>query len=249
MSECLPTGDSAGEPAWRQLQSAARWPPLVTLLLVLAIVLGSLVAGQGLVTLARSGSAAPLSPAASTILFLLGLQVATIVLTALVAAFEADSIKCRLALATAHVRWRTVGAAILGGLALTGVYTGLVVATGWSNLAKDLKPFAALLQSPGWTFAVFAVACGAPLSEEMLFRGLLLPSLSRSWLRMPGAALVSTAAWSSLHAGYSIAGLVEVFLFGLYFSWLLWRTGSLVVPLACHAIINAVTLAFIAIAF
>jgi len=39
-------------------------------------------------------------------------------------------------------------------------------------------------------------------------------------------------------AGYSIAGLVEVSLIGLLFSWLLWRTGSLRVPIFCHALYN-----------
>jgi membrane protease YdiL (CAAX protease family) len=41
-----------------------------------------------------------------------------------------------------------------------------------------------------------------------------------------------------LHAGYSAVGLVEVFSIGLIFSWLLWRTGSLWVPIFCHAVYN-----------
>ena len=35
-----------------------------------------------------------------------------------------------------------------------------------------------------------------------------------------------------------MAGLAEVFLIGLYFSWLIKKTGSLRVPLFCHAIYN-----------
>ena len=34
-------------------------------------------------------------------------------------------------------------------------------------------------------------------------------------------------------------GLVEVFSIGLIFSWLLWRTGSLWVPIFCHAAYNS----------
>ena len=35
------------------------------------------------------------------------------------------------------------------------------------------------------------------------------------------------------------AGIAEVFLIGLLFSWLLWRTGSLRVALFCHALYNS----------
>jgi membrane protease YdiL (CAAX protease family) len=34
-------------------------------------------------------------------------------------------------------------------------------------------------------------------------------------------------------------GLAEVFLIGLYFSWLLWKTGSLLPALFCHALYNS----------
>ena len=51
--------------------------------------------------------------------------------------------------------------------------------------------------------------------------------------------LISTALWTALHAGYSAVGIVEVFLIGLFFSWLLWRTGSLRVAIFCHALYNS----------
>jgi membrane protease YdiL (CAAX protease family) len=34
-------------------------------------------------------------------------------------------------------------------------------------------------------------------------------------------------------------GIIEVFLIGMFFSWLLWRTGSLRVAIFCHAIYNS----------
>ena len=54
-----------------------------------------------------------------------------------------------------------------------------------------------------------------------------------------GGALITTGLWTALHAGYSTAGIVEVFLIGLFFSWLLWRTGSLRVAIFCHALYNS----------
>ncbi|MBS0241753.1 MAG: CPBP family intramembrane metalloprotease, partial [Proteobacteria bacterium] len=35
----------------------------------------------------------------------------------------------------------------------------------------------------------------------------------------------------------------EVFVLGIYFAWLLKRTGSLWVPIACHALYNGVLFA------
>jgi membrane protease YdiL (CAAX protease family) len=86
------------------------------------------------------------------------------------------------------------------------------------------------------------VGIGAPLSEELLFRGFLLSALAQTRLRFWGAAVVSTLAWAVLHAGYSAVGLAEVFAIGLLFSWLLWRTGSLRVPIVCHALYNCLIL-------
>jgi len=101
-----------------------------------------------------------------------------------------------------------------------------------------LKPFASLLRSElGWLFAL-VIGGGAPLAEELLFRGFLLGALSRASLGFFGAALVTTLAWTVLHAGYSGFGLVEVFIAGLFFCWVLWRTGSLWAPIFCHALYN-----------
>lgn len=107
-----------------------------------------------------------------------------------------------------------------------------------SGFVSDFKQFAALVRAPQPVTAFLAIAIAAPLWEEMLFRGFLLGPLAGAFGYWPSAVFVS-GAWTILHIGYSAAGLVEVFLIGLYFSWLLWRTGSLWVPIACHAAYNA----------
>jgi uncharacterized protein len=106
------------------------------------------------------------------------------------------------------------------------------------DMYADLRPFVQLF-GEHWMLALLVVAVGAPLSEELLFRGFLLSALGRSSLRFWGAALITAGLWTALHAGYSTAGIVEVLLIGLYFSWLLWRTGSLRVPIVCHGLYNA----------
>jgi membrane protease YdiL (CAAX protease family) len=106
------------------------------------------------------------------------------------------------------------------------------------DMYADLRPFVRLFGEQ-WVLALLVVGVGAPLSEELLFRGFLLSALARSRLGFVGAALVTTALWTALHAGYSLAGIAEVFTIGLFFSWLLWRTGSLRVPMFCHALYNS----------
>src|SRR5882724_6108529 len=106
------------------------------------------------------------------------------------------------------------------------------------DMYADLRPFVKLFGEQ-WALALLVVGIGAPLSEELLFRGFLLSALARSRLGFAGGALVTTTLWTALHAGYSLAGIVEVFTIGLFFSWLLWRTGSLRVPIFCHALYNS----------
>jgi membrane protease YdiL (CAAX protease family) len=106
------------------------------------------------------------------------------------------------------------------------------------DMYADLRPFVQLFGEQ-WVLALLVVGIGAPLSEELLFRGFLLSALARSRLGFAGGALVTTTLWTALHAGYSLAGILEVFTIGLFFSWLLWRTGSLRVPMFCHALYNS----------
>jgi membrane protease YdiL (CAAX protease family) len=109
---------------------------------------------------------------------------------------------------------------------------------GSGDRFADLRPVQKLVGGGTWALALFVIGIGAPLSEELLFRGFLLSALASSRLGFAGAALLTSAAWTLLHAGYTLSGLGEVFVIGLYFSWLLWRTGSLRVAIFCHALYN-----------
>ena len=52
----------------------------------------------------------------------------------------------------------------------------------------DLRPFVRHAQRAEWVLALLVVGIGAPLSEELLFRGFLLSALARSRLGFAGAA-------------------------------------------------------------
>ena len=84
------------------------------------------------------------------------------------------------------------------------------------------------------------VVIAAPLAEETLFRGYLLQGLAH---RMPfwPAAVITSAVFALAHVWWQL--YVPIFVLGLAFAWLFWRTGSLWAPIAAHATINATSLA------
>lgn len=114
--------------------------------------------------------------------------------------------------------------------------------------AADMKPFADMAHTKAMWALLIAAAVGAPLAEEVLFRGLLFAGLRASPLGFSGAALVSGVLWSALHVNYSIYGMALVLAIGLYFAWLRERTGSLVPSLVCHSVYNGVIVLALAMA-
>ena len=107
------------------------------------------------------------------------------------------------------------------------------------DITADLKTFAEPARSSYWLLALLTVGIGAPVAEELLFRGFMLSALAQTWLGYSGEALVSNTIWTLLHAGYTPIGIVEVFAIGALFSWIVWRTGSVRVTIFCHALYNS----------
>lgn len=138
---------------------------------------------------------------------------------------------------------RAVLYAMLLMAALLGAFNLIAWSLDPAGMARDFRYFGDIARArPAWGVTTLAIGLGAPLSEELVFRGFLLSALAPTRLGYWGAAGLLTAAWAGLHWGYSALGLAEVGLIGLYFSWLVWRTGSLWVPLACHAVYNTALL-------
>ena len=78
----------------------------------------------------------------------------------------------------------------------------------------------------------------APLFEETLFRGVLLPVLAQR-LGAPGAVLASAALFALAHL--SLGELVPLFVLGVGLGLLRWRTGRLAPGVVMHGLWNAVT--------
>ena len=86
--------------------------------------------------------------------------------------------------------------------------------------------------------AVLAVIL-APMAEEFVFRGMLFAAFHKT-IGVIGSAVLLSALWSVLHWGYSSQNLVALFLLGLLFAYIVWRTGSLWPAVVGHTANNFV---------
>jgi membrane protease YdiL (CAAX protease family) len=130
---------------------------------------------------------------------------------------------------------------VLSALVLA-LILALVLSAGSFDLTADWQRDQGLVATTDLSLQIGVIIVGAPVSEELLYRGFLLSALARTRLGFWGAALVATGLWTALH-DYSAVGVVAVFTLGLFLSWLVWRTGSLRVAMYCHALNNGLVLA------
>ncbi len=83
-----------------------------------------------------------------------------------------------------------------------------------------------------------AVTVFIPITEESLFRGFLF----RGWLRSPHQAwpvIVFTAGlFAVIHVQYDWFLIAQVFAFGVLFGWIRWATGSTILTMLLHALVN-----------
>jgi membrane protease YdiL (CAAX protease family) len=93
--------------------------------------------------------------------------------------------------------------------------------------------------SQGWLpVLLFAVVVVTPIGEETLFRGFLF----RGWHRTPRDAwiviVVTAALWAFVHVQYDLYVIGQVFVCGLMLGWFRWATGSTLLTILLHGVVN-----------
>jgi len=91
------------------------------------------------------------------------------------------------------------------------------------------------------------VIIGAPIGEEILFRGFLFRGLQHSRLGGMGAVLVTSVVFALIHIQYDAYGMVLVLVTGLVLALARLKTGSLLLCMLMHAATNLVASVEIAI--
>ena len=222
------------------------WTALIAAVIVVALTIFVPIIGVAVYQFVQLGNenptpeelrAAILNPGPLVIALLIG-QILTTIAIAGLAGYGRLSWADALALRPPVLSWR-IAAAIAGLVVLFLMFDEVLAFYYRDELTRDGEMVVSLLNSDIRVAAILLAVVGAPISEELLFRGFLYPAFARSRIGSIGAALVTTALWTGLHA-YSIAGSIEIALFGLGLCWVLTKTKSLWPCIALHAALNAV---------
>lgn len=125
------------------------------------------------------------------------------------------------------------------------VLVAVLLALPLEGIPRPQDPVGALaaggLSATAMALLALDVVVLAPVAEEMLFRGFLLPRLAARL--HPTSALAATAVlFAALHTHYGVQALVLV-VHGVVLGWARLRTGRLTAPIALHMMVNAVALA------
>lgn len=109
---------------------------------------------------------------------------------------------------------------------------------------QTLQEVVTMVAGPDQSVAIRVYLCVlaiviAPVVEEIVFRGMALPVLSR-YIGFPAAVVVVSAVFALIH-GHA-PSLAPLFAIAVAFSFGYALTGSLRVPIVMHAVFNAVNL-------
>ena len=148
-----------------------------------------------------------------------------------------------LALTRANARW-FLGAAGIGVLAVVCsiAWGALVEGLGFQVVRQDVV--ATVLSSPagmGRDGIVAFIIVGAPLLEELVFRGFLQTAIAAR-VGAPAAAAVSAVSFGFFHLADPPVVPVLIVIGGML-AWLRMRSGSVLPAIVAHAVNNSIALA------
>lgn len=86
----------------------------------------------------------------------------------------------------------------------------------------------------------FTLLVVAPLTEETLFRGFLFEGILHSKLQIRGALIITAGWWASTHVQYDWYGRATIFVFGLFLGYVRLKTGSILVTMSLHSLMNLI---------
>ena len=106
-----------------------------------------------------------------------------------------------------------------------------------------LRAYSTALENGMLPLLVIALVIAAPVGEEVVFRGFIFRGWSASWLGPIATIVITAFFWAVMHTQYEWFLVAQIFFAGLALGWLRWRSGSTLLTIVLHAIINAVALA------
>jgi membrane protease YdiL (CAAX protease family) len=122
------------------------------------------------------------------------------------------------------------------------LYRALSVVVDTSSVDEPAKNLTDRAEGIGVALLVLLVVVGAPIIEELFFRGLLLRSIQARWTDT--LALLASAILFGL-AHFELLQLPALILFGLVAGYCAQRTGRLGMSIWAHVGFNATTVVFL----
>jgi len=120
------------------------------------------------------------------------------------------------------------------------VYMQLLQALGCNTEAQDVIQLLQKAESPAAIAVLgFIAVVAAPIVEEVVFRGIMLPFLAKH-MSVGSAVLLVSFLFAVIH--FHIPAFVPLFLLAIGLSLSYIATGSLAVPIVTHACFNAISL-------
>jgi membrane protease YdiL (CAAX protease family) len=90
----------------------------------------------------------------------------------------------------------------------------------------------------GWLVGLLAaIVIVAPVGEEIVFRGFLFRGLAKPGWEVHAVCGIALA-WALLHLQYDWLGAAQIFLAGLVLGWFRWVSGSTLLAVGMHMLIN-----------
>jgi len=131
---------------------------------------------------------------------------------------------------------------------LVGAYSALIRAAGdHADLGHEATTLSGHGLGFGFVAFAFAAGIGAPIAEEIFFRGLTQPVLQR-YLGGAGGLAVTAALFGLAHAsGNPKEVIVPLAVFGAMVGALAWRTGRLGPGIVAHVTFNGITIVALAL--
>ena len=164
----------------------------------------------------------------------------------LTTAFQGNGPRIDLGL---RLTWSDVGWGVIGGVAalMAGGAIALALTAVFGDFTSAAADVGEELRDEGPYLAVVAfalcVAIGAPIAEEIAFRGMAYNALAKRGLNTAWVIALTTVAFSLFHLEPVRAPILLAS--GLVLGVLRWRTRSLGAPIVAHAVNNLPGAAFL----
>jgi membrane protease YdiL (CAAX protease family) len=122
------------------------------------------------------------------------------------------------------------------------IFSGLLIAEEVIWKAAGLpqpEPWGPQYAATVKAIRAIAMVTVAPISEELLFRGLLYNAIAKTALMRPGAVFITAIAFAALHYQYTLGELLFVLADGFFYGVARYVTGSTILTMLLHMMGNS----------